>query len=54
MSDKHGALAEMRSLLLELRPAAALAEVEIGELFRQLVEAASAHARISIALRDRN
>lgn len=46
----RGALAEMRSLLLELRPSA-LIEVEIGELLRQLTEAASARARIPVALR---
>lgn len=45
----RGALAEMRTLLLELRPAA-LIEVEIGELLRQLVEGASARARVPVAL----
>lgn len=45
----RGALAEMRSLLLELRPAA-LIEVEISELLRQLTEAASARARIPVSL----
>jgi signal transduction histidine kinase len=45
----RGALAEMRSLLLELRPSA-LIEVEISELLRQLTEAASARARIPVAL----
>jgi len=45
----RGALAEMRSLLLELRPSA-LIEVEIGELLRQLTEAASARARIPVSL----
>lgn len=45
----RGALAEMRTLLLELRPAT-LAQVAIDELFRQLVDAASARARIPIDL----
>lgn len=45
----RGALAEMRSLLLELRPAA-LVEVDINDLLRQLTEAAIGRARIPIAL----
>ncbi len=43
----RGALAEMRTLLLELRPAT-LIEVSIEELLRQLVEAARGRARIPI------
>ena len=43
----RGALAEMRSLLLELRPAA-LMETHIGDLLRQLGEAASGRAGIPI------
>jgi PAS domain S-box-containing protein len=45
----RGALAEMRTLLLELRPAS-LIEVEINELLRQLTEAAIGRARIPITL----
>ena len=45
----RGALAEMRTLLLELRPAT-LMEVSIEELLRQLTEAARGRARISIEL----
>jgi nitrate/nitrite-specific signal transduction histidine kinase len=41
----RGALAEMRSLLLELRPKA-LMEAEIRELFRHLVDAFTGRARI--------
>lgn len=43
----RGALAEMRTLLLELRPAT-LIEVSIDELLRQLTEAARGRARIPI------
>jgi GAF domain-containing protein len=43
----RGALAEMRALLLELRPAA-LAEANLGELFRHLAEAFSSRARIPV------
>jgi GAF domain-containing protein len=43
----RGALAEMRTLLLELRPAA-LAEANLGELFRHLTEAFSSRARIPV------
>lgn len=43
----RGALAEMRTLLLELRPAT-LTEVGIEELLRQLVEAARGRARVPI------
>ncbi len=45
----RGALAEMRTLLLELRPAT-LIEVELNELLRQLTEAAVGRARIPIEL----
>ena len=45
----RGALAEMRTLLLELRPAT-LIEVEIGELLRQLTEAATGRARLPVQL----
>jgi PAS domain S-box-containing protein len=45
----RGALAEMRTLLLELRPAT-LMEVSIEELLRQLTEAARGRARIPIEL----
>lgn len=46
----RGALAEMRTLLLELRPAT-LMEVSMEELLRQLTEAARGRARIPIELR---
>lgn len=46
----RGALAEMRTLLLELRPAT-LSEVELDELMRQLTESASGRARLPIELR---
>lgn len=45
----RGALAEMRTLLLELRPAA-LVEADISELFRHLVEAFSGRARVPVEL----
>lgn len=45
----RGALAEMRTLLLELRPAT-LIEVELGELLRQLTEAIMGRARMPITL----
>jgi len=45
----RGALAEMRTLLLELRPAA-LAEAEMGELLRQLAEATTGRARVPITV----
>lgn len=45
----RGALAEMRALLLELRPAA-LQEAEIEELLRQLTEAVTGRARVSSTL----
>ena len=46
----RGALAEMRMLLLELRPAA-LAETSLPDLLRQLTEAVVGRARIPIDLR---
>jgi two-component system nitrate/nitrite sensor histidine kinase NarX len=45
----RSALAEMRSLLLELRPAALL-EMELDDLFRQLTEAMAGRAQIPIDL----
>jgi PAS domain S-box-containing protein len=45
----RGALAEMRTLLLELRPAA-LAEVELGELLRLLAEAIGGRACVPITV----
>jgi signal transduction histidine kinase len=44
-----GALAEMRMLLLELRPAA-LTEVHLGDLLRQLGEAVSGRSQIPVEL----
>jgi nitrate/nitrite-specific signal transduction histidine kinase len=43
----RGALAEMRMLLLELRPSA-LVEAEMGELFRQLAEAFTGRTTIPV------
>jgi signal transduction histidine kinase len=43
----RGALAEMRTLLLELRPAA-LADAELGDLLRQLGEATTGRARVPV------
>jgi PAS domain S-box-containing protein len=43
----RGALAEMRTLLLELRPAA-LIEAELGELFRHLTDAFTSRARVQV------
>jgi ligand-binding sensor domain-containing protein/signal transduction histidine kinase len=43
----RGALAEMRMLLLELRPAA-LADAELGDLLRQLGEATTGRARVPV------
>jgi signal transduction histidine kinase len=43
----RGALAEMRMLLLELRPAT-LTEVSLGDLIRQLAEAIAGRARIPV------
>jgi len=45
----RGALAEMRSLLLELRPSA-LVEAEINELFRHLVDAFTGRTRVPVHL----
>lgn len=45
----RGALAEMRTLLFELRPAT-LTEVDLNELLRQLTEAAIGRARIPVSL----
>lgn len=47
----RGALAEMRTLLLELRPTS-LVEVELNELIRQLSEAIRSRKRIKIVLRE--
>jgi two-component system nitrate/nitrite sensor histidine kinase NarX len=46
----RGALAEMRTLLLELRPAA-LADAELGDLLRQLGEATTGRARVPVDVR---
>jgi signal transduction histidine kinase len=45
----RGALAEMRTLLMELRPAA-LVEASLGDLLRQLTEAFGGRARLPISL----
>jgi signal transduction histidine kinase len=45
----RGALAEMRTLLLELRPSA-LVEADLAELLGQLVEATTGRARVPVAL----
>jgi PAS domain S-box-containing protein len=45
----RGALAEMRTLLLELRPTA-LMEVELADLLRQLTEAITGRARVPVIL----
>jgi len=45
----RGALAEMRTLLLELRPAA-LVEADLGDLLRQLAESITGRARVPVAL----
>jgi signal transduction histidine kinase len=45
----RGALAEMRTLLLELRPAK-LIEVDLADLLRQLAEAISGRVRIPVSL----
>jgi signal transduction histidine kinase len=45
----RGALAEMRMLLLELRPAA-LTEASMRDLLRQLAAAFTGHARVPVAL----
>jgi PAS domain S-box-containing protein len=53
LSEVHqltrGALAEMRTLLLELRPAA-LVETELGALLHQLAEAATSRVRIPVTV----
>ena len=43
----RGALAEMRTLLLELRPGA-LAEAELGDLLRQLAESITGRSRVPV------
>jgi signal transduction histidine kinase/ligand-binding sensor domain-containing protein len=45
----RGALAEMRTLLLELRPSA-LADAELGDLLRQLAEATTGRARVPVSV----
>ena len=45
----RGALAEMRTLLLELRPAA-LMDTEMGDLLRQLAESITGRARVPVSL----
>ncbi len=45
----RGALAEMRTLLFEMRPAA-LADAELGDLLRQLSESVIGRARVPITL----
>jgi PAS domain S-box-containing protein len=45
----RGALAEMRTLLLELRPAA-LVDADMGELIRQLAESITGRARIPVSV----
>jgi signal transduction histidine kinase len=45
----RGALAEMRTLLLELRPTA-LVEAEMGELLHQLAEATTGRARVPVTV----
>jgi nitrate/nitrite-specific signal transduction histidine kinase len=45
----RGALAEMRTLLLELRPAA-LTEAELSDLLRQLAEATTGRARVMVTV----
>lgn len=45
----RGALAEMRTLLLELRPTA-LVETPLRDLIRQLVEATTARTRVEVSL----
>jgi signal transduction histidine kinase len=46
----RGALAEMRTLLLELRPAA-LTEAPLGNLLRHIAEATTGRSRIPVAVR---
>jgi signal transduction histidine kinase len=45
----RGALAEMRTLLLELRPSA-LVEARLADLLRQLAESITGRARVPVAL----
>jgi PAS domain S-box-containing protein len=45
----RGALAEMRTLLLELRPAA-LVEADLNELFRHLADAFTSRARVPVEI----
>ena len=45
----RGALAEMRTLLLELRPSA-LVEADLGDLLRQLAESITGRARVAVRL----
>ncbi|NOR83881.1 MAG: GAF domain-containing protein, partial [Ardenticatenales bacterium] len=45
----RGALAEMRTLLLELRPAA-LVDAELGDLLRQLAESITGRARVPVTV----
>jgi signal transduction histidine kinase len=45
----RGALAEMRTLLLELRPSA-LGDIEMGDLLRQLADSIIGRARIEVSL----
>lgn len=45
----RGALAEMRTLLFELRPAA-LADAELGELLRHLTESVTGRSRVQVSL----
>jgi signal transduction histidine kinase len=44
----RGALAEMRTLLLELRPGN-LVDAELGDLLRQLAESITGRARVPVA-----
>ncbi len=46
----RGALAEMRTLLFELRPAA-LADAELSDLLRQLAESVTGRARVPVSTR---
>jgi PAS domain S-box-containing protein len=46
----RGALAEMRTLLFELRPAA-LADAELADLLRQLAESVTGRARVPVSTR---
>src|SRR5207244_10397906 len=46
----RGALAEMRTLLLELRPTA-LTDTPLGDLLKQLAEATTGHAKLKVTTR---